>query len=120
MVAAFGRNGKWFLELACCAVNGKDMGYLPHQPEVVSREFVVYAGRKLMLRCSSQPRLAWLACLPVYLASFEVSLAATTNLWTNSVSDLWRTGLNWSSNVPPDATFTYILITNAGAITVTI
>jgi T5SS/PEP-CTERM-associated repeat protein len=45
---------------------------------------------------------------------------ATTNRWTNSVSGLWRTGPNWSSNVPPDSTFGFILITNSGTKTVTI
>jgi T5SS/PEP-CTERM-associated repeat protein len=46
--------------------------------------------------------------------------AATTNNWTNSVSGLWQTGSNWSSNQPPNSTFTYILITNSSTKTVTI
>src|SRR5437762_3172902 len=73
-----------------------------------------------MFGCLSRPQLAWLACLAVYLGPVEASVAATTNLWTNSVSGLWRTGSNWSSGVPPDSTFAYILITNAGTKTVTI
>src|SRR5438552_10580335 len=46
--------------------------------------------------------------------------AATTNSWTNTVSDLWRTGTNWSSNQPPNSTFMFILITNANTKTITI
>ncbi|HTL56092.1 MAG TPA: hypothetical protein VL361_10465 [Candidatus Limnocylindrales bacterium] len=73
-----------------------------------------------MFGCLSRPQLAWLACLAVYLGSGEPLVADTTNLWTNSSSGLWRTGSNWSSGVPPDSTFTYILITNTGTKTVTI
>ncbi len=56
----------------------------------------------------------------ILLATANVGFCATTNLWTNSVSGLWRDGTNWSSNQPPDSTFNFILITNAGSKTVTI
>src|SRR5947209_11133421 len=48
------------------------------------------------------------------------SFAATTNRWTNSISGMWQTATNWSSNQPPNSSFTYILITNANTKTVTI
>ena len=38
----------------------------------------------------------------------------------NPVDGLWRTAVNWSSNQAPNSTFTFILITNANAKTVTI
>jgi T5SS/PEP-CTERM-associated repeat protein len=45
---------------------------------------------------------------------------AATDQWTNTGNGLWSTGSNWSSNQPPDSTFSLILITNANAKTVTI
>ena len=45
---------------------------------------------------------------------------STTNRWTNSVSGLWRDAANWSTNLPPNSTFNFNLITNAGTKTVTI
>ncbi len=67
----------------------------------------------------------WASGIPFILFSILLGTAsggfcATTNLWTNSVSGLWRDGTNWSSNQPPDSTFNFILITNAGSKTVTI
>src|SRR5437660_325120 len=46
--------------------------------------------------------------------------AASMDQWNNSASGLWSTGSNWSSNRPPDSTFTLILITNASTKTVTV
>src|SRR5262245_36890725 len=73
-----------------------------------------------MLGGSSRLLFAALACWAIYSALVEASFAATTNLWTNSVSGLWDAGSNWSSNVPPDSTFSYIPITNTGSKSVTI
>jgi T5SS/PEP-CTERM-associated repeat protein len=53
-----------------------------------------------------------LGCLP--------AAAATTNQWISNTDGQWSLGSNWSSNRPPDALFSYILITNANAKTVTI
>ena len=68
----------------------------------------------------TRPGLIGLAGALSVLALATGAFAATTNLWTNSVSGLWRTATNWSSNVPPNSTFTFILITNANNKTVTI
>ncbi len=73
-----------------------------------------------MFGCSSRPRFASVACLVFYIATVEGCFAATTNFWTNTASGLWWTGANWSSSVPPDSTFTYILITNANSKTVSV
>src|SRR6266478_267543 len=59
-------------------------------------------------------------CSVIWLIFIPRTFAATTNSWTNSISGLWRTASNWSSNQPPDSTFTYILITNASTKTVTL
>src|SRR6266850_731892 len=45
---------------------------------------------------------------------------AATDQWVNTGNGLWSTGSNWSSNQPPDSTFSYTLITNANTKTVTI
>src|SRR5438093_1382787 len=66
------------------------------------------------------PGLIGLAGALIFLAPATGAFAATTNRWTNSVSGLWRTGANWSSNVAPISTFALILITNAISKTVTV
>jgi T5SS/PEP-CTERM-associated repeat protein len=50
----------------------------------------------------------------------NVGFGATTNDWINNLGGLWRDGVNWSSNVPPDVSFNFTLLTNAGTKTVTI
>src|SRR5512133_111646 len=44
--------------------------------------------------------------------------AATTDGWINPLDGTWRTGSNWSSNRPPDSSFSLVTITNAGSKTV--
>lgn len=46
--------------------------------------------------------------------------AASIDQWNISGAGLWSIGANWSSNRPPDSTFTLILITNASSKTVTV
>jgi hypothetical protein len=48
------------------------------------------------------------------------ALSAGVDGWTNSSGGLWRVGSNWSSNQPPNSTFTAVMITNAASKTVTI
>lgn len=60
-----------------------------------------------------------LALVPVLLVCFTPARAATDR-WISSASGLWQTAGNWSSNTPPDPSFSLVLITNAGTKTVTI
>ncbi len=46
--------------------------------------------------------------------------AASNNSWTNPASGLWSVASNWSSNRPPDSTFSVITISNANSKAVTI
>src|SRR4051812_5632230 len=54
------------------------------------------------------------------LITIAGNASAATDSWTNSVSELWGTAANWSSNQPPDSSFSSILITNGSSKTVTI
>jgi len=54
------------------------------------------------------------------LISDAHAATSTTNRWTNSISGLWRDPTNWSTNLPPSASYTFTLITNAATKTVTI
>jgi T5SS/PEP-CTERM-associated repeat protein len=65
------------------------------------------------------PALTLATVTALYLANLQ-SFAASMDLWNSSGSGLWSTGSNWSSNRPPDSTFTLIMITNAGSKTVTV
>ena len=65
------------------------------------------------------PALTLATVTALYLADLQ-SFAASLDQWNNSVSGLWSAGSNWSSNRPPDSTFTLILITNASTKTVTV
>jgi fibronectin-binding autotransporter adhesin len=64
-------------------------------------------------------RLILAASAALYLGSLH-GFAASMDQWNNSASGLWSTGSNWSSNRPPDSTFTLIMITNASSKTVTV
>src|ERR1051326_360222 len=63
------------------------------------------------------------ATLALIVALFLVALhgfPASIDQWNINGGGLWSTGSNWSSNRPPDSTFTLILITNAATKTVTV
>src|SRR5436190_8278113 len=62
-------------------------------------------------------RFLWSICL---LMVCNNGLAAGTDRWTNILGGFWWAGTNWSSNVPPNTTFTSVFITNTGTKTVTI
>src|SRR5262245_30429612 len=59
------------------------------------------------------------AAIGLVLANFSLA-AATTNLWTNSLSSEWSISTNWSMAQPPSTSFDFTLITNAGSKVVTI
>jgi filamentous hemagglutinin len=64
-------------------------------------------------------RLILVAIAALCLGSLP-GFAASMDQWTNTGNGLWSIGSNWSSNQPPDSTFSLILITNANTKTVTI
>jgi T5SS/PEP-CTERM-associated repeat protein len=74
--------------------------------------------------CASRfrPPTTLLLLISLCLVTISRGYAATstTNSWTNSVSGLWRDATNWSTNLAPNSSFNFNLITNAGAKTVTI
>ncbi|HTS20163.1 MAG TPA: hypothetical protein VMP11_21495 [Verrucomicrobiae bacterium] len=63
----------------------------------------------------------WTICsLGLGLAAFNFAAHAQVDSWTNSTSDKWETGANWSLGVPPSANLSGAFITNASSKTVTI
>src|SRR5689334_5758615 len=62
----------------------------------------------------------FLSLIAVLCLSDLRGLAASMDVWSNSTAGLWSIGSNWSSNRPPDSTFTLVMITNAGTKTVTL
>jgi T5SS/PEP-CTERM-associated repeat protein len=65
------------------------------------------------------PRASLAVIVALLLAGLD-GFSASMDQWNISGGGLWSTGSNWSSNRPPDSTFTLILITNASSKTVTI